>query len=80
MAMADLDGDGLEDVIAAVKDMKILFLKRLDKSGRKWQTHVISANFNAGNTRAIAIADLNHDKRQDVIFTTWNSKGRHGVL
>lgn len=64
----------------AVKDMKILFLKGLDKKGLKWRTHVISADFNAGNTRAVVMADVNGDKQKDLVFTTWNAKGKHGVL
>ena len=80
MALADLDGDDLEDAVVAVKDMKILYLKRLDKTGLHWQSHEISADFNAGNTRAVVVADVNGDKRQDLIFTTWNAKGKHGVL
>ncbi len=80
MALGDLDGDGLQDAVVAVKDMKILFLKRLDNTGLKWQLHVISADFNAGNTRAVVVADVNNDKRKDLVFTTWNAKGKHGVL
>ncbi|MCG7852540.1 MAG: VCBS repeat-containing protein [Methanosarcinaceae archaeon] len=80
MALADLDGDGLEDAVVAVKDMKILFLKRLDKTGLNWKTHRISADFNAGNTRAVVVADVNNDKRKDLVLTTWNAKGKHGVL
>ena len=80
MALSDLDSDGLQDAVVAVRDMKILFLKRLDKTGLKWQTHVISADFNAGNTRAVMVADVNNDKRKDLVFTTWNAKGKHGVL
>ncbi len=80
MALADLDRDGLQDALVAVKDMKILFLRRLDRSGRRWQTHVISADFAAGNTRAVAVADVNRDGRPDLVFTTWNARGRHGVM
>jgi len=80
MALADLDGGGLEDAVVAVSDMKILFLKRLDRAGLNWRTHEISAHFNAGNTRAVVVADVNRDKRQDLVFTTWNAHGKHGVL
>lgn len=80
MALGDLDGDGLEDAVVAANDMKILFLKRLDKKGLEWRTHVISADFNAGNTRAVVVADVNGDQQQDLVFTTWNAKGKHGVL
>ena len=80
MALGDLDEDGLQDAVVAVKDMKILFLKRLDRAGLKWHTYVISADFSAGNTRAVVVADVDNDKQPDLVFTTWNAKGRHGVL
>ncbi len=80
MALADLDRDGLEDAVVAVKDKRILFLKRLDTAGLRWQTHEISADFDTGNTRAVVVADVNSDGRDDLVFTTWNSQGKHGVL
>jgi hypothetical protein len=80
MSLADLDGDGLQDAVVAVKDMKILFLRRLDASGLKWETHEISADFNAGNTRAVVVRDVNGDGKPDLVFTTWNSQGKHGAL
>lgn len=80
MSLADLDGDGLQDAIVAVEEMKILFLRRLDASGRKWRTHEISADFHAGNTRAVVAADVNLDGKNDLVFTTWNAQGKHGVL
>ena len=80
MVLADLDGDRLEDAIVAVKEMKILFLKRGDETGRRWTSHEISADFHAGNTRAVAVTDINGDGRLDVAFTTWNADGKHGVL
>jgi hypothetical protein len=80
MALGDLDGDGLEDAVVSAKDMKILFLKRLDRSGLKWQRVEISADFSAGNTRAVVICDVNQDKKLDLAVTTWNAKGKHGVF
>ncbi len=80
MTLADLDQDGLQDVVVAVKDMKLLFLRRLDRQGRRWQTHVIEANFGNGNPRAVAVADVNLDGQPDLVFTTWHAQGKHGVM
>jgi len=80
MGLHDWDQDGLEDALVAVKDHKVLFHKRLDTSGKRWQTHIIPADFNAGNTRAVAVADLNLDGHQDLAITTWNAKDLHGLL
>ncbi len=52
LAVGDLDGDGLQDVIALVDGQKqpgapdnahrrILFIRRLDKTGLNWETHEI---------------------------------------
>ncbi len=80
MVLADLDDDGLQDAVVAVRDMKILLLKRLDKTGRNWKTEEISADYHTGNTRAVAVEDVNGDGRKDLVFTTWNAQGKHGVL
>lgn len=80
MVLADLDDDNLEDAVIAAKDMKILFLKRLDKSGLRWQSHEISVDLSAGNPRAVAVADINGDGKLDLAVTTWNANDKHGVL
>jgi len=80
MALADLDADGLEDALVAAGGSRVLFLRRLDKAGRTWRTHEIGADFGCGNPRAVAVGDLNGDGRPDIALTTWNARGRHGVL
>jgi len=80
MTMTDLDRDGLEDALVAIADYKILFLKRLDVSGLNWETHEISADYGAGNTRAVEVGDIDRDGHPDIAYTTWNSKDLHGVL
>lgn len=80
MVMTDLDRDGLEDALVAIADYKILFLRRLDQSGLHWETHEISADYGAGNTRAVVVGDINGDGRPDIAFTTWQAKDLHGVL
>ena len=80
MTLADLDQDGLEDALVAARDFQILYLRRLDRTGRRWDTHKIPADFEAGNTRAVEVGDINLDGRLDLVFTTWRSQGKHGVL
>jgi len=80
MDMADLDGDGLEDAVVAVKDMKIVFLKRLEKHGLNWRTYEISADFNSGTPKAVVVVDVNNDKQPDLVLTTENAEGKHGAL
>ncbi len=66
---ADVDGDGLEDVLAAVKPREILWFRRLDKSGLKWETHSIPMPPNAGTAKAIRAGDLDGDRRKEIVFT-----------
>ena len=80
MVLDDWDDDGLEDALIAVKDFKVLFLKRLDSSGKRWENKLIPADFQAGNTRAVAVADINNDGHKDLAITTWMAKDLHGVL
>lgn len=80
MTLADLDGDHLEDAFVAVKDMSIMFLKRLDESGLRWKSHRISADCQAGNTRAVEVVDIDGDSKLDLAVTTWNARGKHGVF
>jgi len=80
MTLTDLDGDGLEDAVAALFNTDLLFMKRLDASGRNWEPSLISADYQAGNTRAVAVADLNEDGLPDIALTTTRAKDKHGVL
>lgn len=80
MDLADLDGDGLEDAIVAVADMKIFFLKRLDKTGTRWKQEVIPVDSIAGNPRAVRVSDVDADGKQELVLTTWNANGKHAVL
>ncbi|MBA3973206.1 MAG: VCBS repeat-containing protein [Candidatus Solibacter sp.] len=71
---ADLDGDGLEDVLAAVKPREILWFRRLDKSGLKWATHSIPMPANAGGAKAVKAADLDGDGKKEIIFSCENAR------
>jgi hypothetical protein len=80
MSWADLDGDGREDAVAALKPLTILYLRRLDGSGLRWKEYSIDIDFNTGNVKAVTAGDLNRDGRLDLAVTTENAKGKHGVF
>jgi hypothetical protein len=77
---ADVDGDGLEDVIAAVREGPLLLHKRLSANPARWQTYEIALPKTAGTGKAVAAADINLDGGIDLVFSCENAgNGRSGV-
>jgi len=71
---ANLDGDGLRDVLGATKPRDILFLRRLSKDGTRWEAHTIRVPDTAGTAKAVAIADIDLDGRKDLVFSCEHAK------
>ncbi len=65
--LADLDGDGLEDVIVAVKGGPIQFHRRTQKSPPAWETHSIEMPPNTGSGKAVKVADVDLDGQLDLV-------------
>jgi FG-GAP-like repeat len=81
LALADLDRDGLEDVVVATKPKHLVFLRRLARDGQKWESHEISLPKNAGNAKAVNVGDINRDGTPDLVFTCEGSSGgKSGVM
>lgn len=80
MTLTDLDGDGLEDVLAAVRDHRVIVSRRLDSTGRNWEEYAIKTASSSGNPRAIAVTDVNLDGQPDLVLTTFRAQDRHGVI
>jgi len=80
LSKGDLDGDGLEDVVAAIRPTELLWIKRLDRSGNHWESHSIKLPADAGTAKGVAIGDINGDGRQDLVFTCENAKNKFGVM
>ncbi len=91
LATGDLDEDGLQDVVALLDGnrqpgapgnahRRILFIRRLDKTGLNWETHEILVPPNIAQPKAITIADVNGDGHNDLIVTsTGADKGQIGT-
>ncbi len=68
-ALADLDGDGLEDVLVATKRAEVLCLRRLDSTGRRWAESAVPFPENMGTAKGIAAGDVDLDGRLDLVIS-----------
>ncbi len=84
LTTADIDEDGLQDVLAAVNANKvgqIAILRRLDTKGQQWKEYVIPYPEQAGTAKAVAVGDINLDGVKDIVFSCENAKGpKSGVM
>jgi hypothetical protein len=81
MHLADLDQDGLEDVLLAVKPQEILWFRRENPTGQSWQSHSIPLPANTGTAKAVNVADLDRDGKQDLLFSCENARAPwHGLM
>ena len=78
--IADLDGDGLEDVVVAVREGPLLFHKRVGRGADQWRTFPVDLPPNVGTGKAVAVADIDLDGATDLVFTCENAtEGKSGV-
>jgi hypothetical protein len=76
----DVDGDGLKDIVAAIRPESIVWFRRLDSTATSWKRMSLPYPDNAGTAKAVAIGDLNGDGLNDVAFTCENALGgKEGV-
>lgn len=69
--VADMDGDGWDDILCAVLPDGVLCLRWLDASGTKWSSHLIPGPPRdvAGTPKGVHAADINGDGRLDLLIT-----------
>ena len=79
MKIADLDEDGLEDVVVAVKPSSILYIRRLDWTALSWRQYEIDLPDNTGTAKAVGVGDIDKDGRKDIVFTCENARGKYGA-
>jgi hypothetical protein len=79
---ADVDGDGLRDVLVGVKPRDIHVHYRQDKGGTRWRTQVWSLGEDVtGMAKAVRLADVDLDGRADILYSAEMSQGgRSGVV
>lgn len=73
--VADFDGDGRHDIIAAVKPRETQIHRRLGKDGRGWATQSIAWPVTVGTAKAIRAADINNDGHVDLIYSAEQATG-----
>ena len=73
--IADLDGDGIEDIVLAVRGGPIQFFRRGSARGGNWRAHDIEIPDGFGTGKAVKVGDLDLDGRPDLVFTCENADG-----
>lgn len=77
---ADIDRDGLVDVVVGT-DRSISVHRRLDRLGKAWRSHQIAMPPDAGTYKAVTVADVDLDGRNDLVVTCEKAGGgKHGVF
>lgn len=86
LTIADLDQDGVEDILASVElqrepgspnhaHRRVLFLKQLDTGGSSWETHEILVPPGIGQSKGIAVGDIDLDGRNDIVLSSTGAVG-----
>ena len=68
--IADLDGDGLEDVLNSVKCGPVQFHRRVSQSPLVWETYRIEIPPNAGGGKAVKVGDIDLDGQLDIAVSS----------
>ncbi len=71
MDLTDLDGDGLEDaIVTEYTNQRIVYIRRLDHSGSKWEQHTIDIPEITGRAKAVKVGDIDGDGKPDIVHSS----------
>jgi len=77
---ADLDADGLLDVLAAVRGGDLVWHRRKTKSPDAWESFPIAMPANTGSGKGVAVGDVDLDGKPDIVFTCEHARGKSGAV
>ena len=78
---ADLDGDGLQDVLVSTKPREILFPRRTARDGRSWLPHTIRHPEHTGTAKGLAVGDVDGDGKPNLVITCEQADaGKWGIF
>lgn len=75
---ADVDADGDQDVVVAVKDVGLIVFERLDESGERWTQRSWPMPSDCGTAKGVAV-DTSHG-RTEIFITTEHSEARSSIV
>lgn len=81
MAVADMDGDGSQDIVSAVSGGPLLYLKHKKGPPPTWEAVEIPMPENVGTGKAVNVGDVDRDGRLDIVVSCEHAgQGRSGVF
>ncbi len=80
MDLADVDGDGREDLVCAVRQDDLVYARRLPGKNPAWEEMTIAMPLGVGTGKGAAVGDLDGDGRADVVVTCEHAEKVCGVF
>ena len=71
----DVDGDGLEDVVLAVKPRELVICRRLDRKARRFEERVVHLPDGVGRAKGVGTGDIDLDGCADLVFSCESARG-----
>lgn len=69
LILADLDGDGLQDVLCTNRNKQIEWFRRVKGEGVHWEAHSFALPFGLPWGKSLAVGDIDLDGQPDVVTT-----------
>lgn len=81
LSHADLDGDGLTDILVAANRQIVIF-RKVEADGSVWEPFHIPLPDESSGAKSARVADMDQDGRMELVYTTLTAKPKHvhGVL